>query len=145
MKTNINYLHFDMYSKKIGFYYNNHEKISSFFGIFLTILYIFASLILFIYKIILAIQRKELKVYDTNIYSKEMPIIDVDINQLYFAFGLEYPNSANRYIDESIYTVDITFLDRRKINDEFITVNQQKLEIEKCKVENFGKNYQNLL
>ena len=144
MKTNINYLHFDMYSKKIGFYYNNHEKISSFFGIFLTILYISASLILFIYKIILAIQRKELKVSDTNIYTQEMPIIDADINQLYFAFGLEYPNTANRYIDESIYTVDITFLDRRKINDEFITVYQQKLEIEKCKVENFGQNYQNL-
>ena len=144
MKTNINYLHFDLYSKKIGFYYNSHEKISSFFGIFLTILYISVSLILFLYKIVLAIQRKELKVYDTNIYSQEMPIIDVDINQLYFAFGLEYPNTANRYIDESIYTVDITFLDRRKINDEFITVYQQKLEIEKCKVENFGKNYQNL-
>ena len=144
MKTNINYIYFDMYSKKIGFYYNNHEKISSFFGFFLTILYILASLILFLYELILAFQRKNLKVYDTNIYSQEMPIIDIDIDQLYFAFGLEYPNSANRYIDESIYTVDITFLDRRKVNDEFITVNQQKLEIEKCKVENFGKNYQNL-
>jgi len=144
MKTKINYINFDMYSKKIGFYYNNHEKISSFFGLFLTILYILASFILFLYEIILVIKRKELKVYDTNIYSQEMPIIDVDIDQLYFAFGLEYPNTANRYIDESIYTVDITFLDRRKIKDEFITVNQQKLEIEKCKVENFGKDYQNL-
>jgi len=144
MKTNINYINFDMYSKKIGFYYNNHEKISSFFGFFLTILFIFASLILFLYEIIKAIKRKELKVYDTNIYSQEMPIIDIDIDQFYFAFGLEYPNTANRYIDESIYTVDITFLDRRKIKDEFITVYQQKLEIEKCKVENFGKDYQNL-
>ena len=144
MKAKISYINFDMYSKKMGFYYNNHEKISSLFGFFLTLLYIFASLILFLYEIILAIQRKELKVYDTNIYSQEMPIIDIGIDQLYFAFGLEYPNSANRYIDESIYTVDITFIDRRKIKDEFITVNQQKLEIEKCKVENFGKDYQNL-
>ena len=110
----------------------------------MTILFIFASLILFLYEIIKAIKRKELKVYDTNIYSQEMPIIDIDIDQFYFAFGLEYPNTANRYIDESIYTVDITFLDRRKIKDEFITVYQQKLEIEKCKVENFGKDYQNL-
>ena len=102
MKTNISYINFDMYSKKIGFYYNNHEKISSFFGFFLTILFIFASLILFLYEIIKAIKRKELKVYDTNIYSQEMPIIDIDIDQFYFAFGLEYPNTANRYIDESI-------------------------------------------
>ena len=35
-----------------------------------------------------AIKRKELKVYDTNIYSQEMPIIDIDIDQFYFAFGL---------------------------------------------------------
>lgn len=74
---------------------------SSFFGFFLTILFIFASLILFLYEIIKAIKRKELKVYDTNIYSQEMPIIDIDIDQFYFAFGLEYPNTANRYIDES--------------------------------------------
>ena len=104
MKSNINFWTFDIYSKKICFFYNNQEKIGSYFGLFLTLVYIFASLILFIFQIIKAIHRKELKVYDTTIYSQEMPIIDVDINQLYFAFGLEYPNTATRYIDEGIYT-----------------------------------------
>ena len=140
----VDYTNFDIYSKKICFFFNDKEKVSSLFGFLLTMLYLFVSMILFFYQLILAIQRKNLKVYDTTIYSKDMPIIDVDINQLYFAFGLEYPNTANRYIDESIYTVELTFLDKRKIEDEFVTVNERKLDFEKCDVNNFGKDYQNL-
>ena len=144
MKSNINFWTFDIYSKKICFFYNNQEKIGSYFGLFLTLVYIFASLILFIFQIIKAIHRKELKVYDTTIYSQEMPIIDVDINQLYFAFGLEYPNTATRYIDEGIYTAKITFFDKQKKEDDFKTVEEKDLEFEKCNVDNFGKDYQNL-
>ena len=145
MDFNLNIANFDIYSKKICFYYNNREKISSFFGFFLTLVYIFASLILFLFQIIRAYQRKELNVYESTIYSEEMPIIDVDINQLYFAFGLEYPNTATRYIDESIYTAKITFFDQRKINGNFENVVKQDLSFEKCNVKNFGKDYQNLL
>lgn len=135
---------FDIYSKKICFFYNNQERISSLFGLFLTLVYIFASLILFLFQVIKVIQRQELKVYDTTIYSKEMPIIDVNIDQLYFAFGLEYPNTATRYIDEGIYTAKITFFDKQKIKDDFVTVTEQDLEFEKCNVDNFGRDYQNL-
>ena len=144
MKSYFNFGTFDIYSKKICFFYNNQEKISSYFGLFLTLVYIFASLILFIMEIVKAIQKKELKVYDTTIYSKEMPIIDADINQLYFAFGLEYPNTATRYIDEGIYTARITFFDKQKKEDDFVTVEEKELEFEKCNVDNFGKDYQNL-
>ena len=144
MKVKVDYTDFDMYSKKICFFFNEREKISSLFGFLLTMLYISVSVILFFYQIILAIQRKNLKVYDTTIYSKDMPVIDVDINQLYFAFGLEYPNTANRYVDESIYTVELTFFDKRKIEDQFVTISEKKLDFEKCNVNNFGKDYQNL-
>ena len=144
IKSELDFSNFDMYSKKICFFYNNHEKISSYFGFFLTLVYIFASLILFTLEIIKAIQRKELKVYDTTIYSKDMPLIDVDINQFYFAFGLEYPKTATRYIDESIYKAKITYFDKQKIKDDFVTVVEKDLEFEKCNVDNFGKDYQNL-
>ena len=144
MESYINFGTFDIYSKKICFFYNNQEKMGSYFGFFLTLVYIFASLILFILQIIKAIQREELKVYDTTIYSQEMPIIDVDIKQFYFAFGLEYPNTATRYIDEGIYTAQITFYDKQKINDIFKDIVVKDLEFEKCNVDNFGKDYQDL-
>ena len=144
MKSKINYTNFDMYSKKIGFYFNSQEQIGSYFGLLLTVTYILVSLILFIYQIIKIIQRSELKVYDTKIYSQEMPIIDVDMNHLYFAFALEDPITSNKFIDESIYTAQIAFIDKQKINDKFETVNQKKLDFEKCNLDNFGKNYQHL-
>ena len=144
MESYINFGTFDIYSKKICFFYNNQEKIGTYFGLFLTIVYIFASIILFIFQIIRAIQRKDLKVYDTTIYSQEMPIIDVNISQFYFAFGLEYPNTAIRYIDEGIYTAKITYFDKQKINDNFATIVEKELDFEKCNVDNFGKDYQAL-
>ena len=144
MALNVIFGNFDMYSRRIGFFYKNHEKIGSYFGLFLTLIYIFASIILFIYQIINTIKRQELKVYDTTIYAQEMPSIEANIDQLYFAFALEDPLTSNRFIDESIYIAKIAFIEKAKINDEFVTVNTTNMPIERCNVENFGKNYQHL-
>ena len=144
MESKIRFEKFDMYSKNIGFFYNNHEKIGSYLGLLLTLIYIIASLVLFIFQIAKTIQRSELRVYDTNIYSQEMPVITVDLDQLYFAFALEDPLTSNRFIDESIYIAKVAFIDKIKINDELVTVNTTDLPIERCKIENFGKNYQHL-
>ena len=144
MKSNINFANLDLYSKNIGFYFNNQEKIGSYFGAILTIIYILASLLLFFYQIIIALKRKELRVYDTTIYSQEIPVIDVNINDFYFAFGLEDPITTNRFIDESIYTVQISLINKKKIKDKFVITNEKDLELEKCIVDNFGKDYQHL-
>ena len=144
MALKSNFVNYDMYSKRTSFFYNNQEKIGSYFGLFLTFIYIVASLGLFIYQIILAFERKELNVYDATIYSQQMPSIDINSSQFYFAFGLEEPSTANRFIDDSIYIPKIAFVDKIKINDEFITKEQKTLEYERCNAENFGKNYQNL-
>ena len=135
---------FDIYSKRTSFFFNNQEKISSYFGFFLTLVYILASISLFIYQIVIAIRREELNVYDSTIYAQEMPSMTVDSDQLYFAFGLEDPKTSNRFIDDSIYIPKIVFIDKIKINDEFVTAEQRTLEYEKCNVEKFGENYQHL-
>ena len=144
MESKISLGKYDMYSKRIGFFFNKYEKIGSYFGLLLTLTYICASIILFIFQIIGVLKRNELKVYDTTIYAQEIPMIEVDINQLYFAFALEDPLTTNRFIDEGIYTAKVAFIEKAKKNDEFVTVNTTFLDIEKCNVENFGKNYQHL-
>ena len=111
---------------------------------FLTFLYIIISLLLFINQIILILNRGELKVYDTTMYAQEMPSIEIDSNNFYFAFGLEDPKTSDRFIDDSIYVPKIMYIDKVKVNDELKTVDQKVLEFEKCKVENFGENFQNL-
>ena len=138
------FLNFDIYSKKIGFFYKNKEKIGSYFGVFLTLLYIIISIILFISELFRAFQRKELKVYDTTIYSQKMPSIDVDLNKLYFAFALEHPKTTSRFIDESIYTAQVAFIDKRKVGDQLETYETRYLDFEPCILENFGQDYRNL-
>ena len=59
MALKIHLTSYDMYSKRTSFFYKNYEKIGSYFGLFLTLLYIAASTGLFIHHIILAFQRKE--------------------------------------------------------------------------------------
>ena len=140
----INYLYFDMYSKRASFFFNNQEKIGSYFGLFLTILYIIFLLLLFFYNLILTVKRKEIKVYDSSIYAQKMPSITINSDNLYFAFGVEHPKTNLRFIDETIYYPQILFIDRVKQNGEFKTITKKVLDVERCKEENFGKNYQHL-
>ena len=144
MSLNITLLSLDIYSRRIGFFYNNKNRISSYCGLFLTFLYIFASLVLFIYYLIITTNRKEIRVYDSTLYSKEMPVIDINKNYFYFAFGLEDPDTLNRFVDESIYITEVVYIDRAKIDGEFVTINKMTLPLEKCQEGTFGKEYQNL-
>ena len=138
----IDYLYFDMYSRRASFFFNNKEKIGSYFGLFLTILYIFFLFLLFVYSLIYTFKRKEIKVYDSSIYAQKMPTITINSDNLYFAFGVEHPLTNLRFIDETIYYPQILFIDRIKENGEFKTITKRVLDVERCKEENFGKNYQ---
>jgi hypothetical protein len=144
MVSRFNCPSFDIYSKRISFFFNNHEKIGSFSGYFLTLTFIIISIVLFAYQIAQTIQRNELVVYDSTMYGNEMPSIEINSDQLYFAFGLEEPSTSNRFIDDRIYFPKIVFVDKIKINDELVTANQVTLDYEKCNVEKFGENYQHL-
>ena len=144
MTTKFNYFFFDLYSKRAGFFYKNNEKIGSLFGLLLSFIFVVASIALLIHNFILTINRNEVKVYDTSIYAQEMPFVNVNSNNLYFAFGIEDPINSLRYIDETIYYPQILFIDRIKIDGRFVTTTKKILEYERCKEENFGKNYQHL-
>ena len=137
-----NLLYFDIYSKRISFFYNKKEKISSIFGLLLTITYILFSIILFIYYLVIIIHKKELKVYDSTVYSKETPSLNANSTHIYFAFGIENSSSSIRFIDETIYYPQILYIDRVKRNGEFYTAYKEELPYERCDQENFGESYQ---
>ena len=144
MESKTNYFFFDIYSKRASFFYNNHEKIGSCFGCFLTIVYILASLSLLYYYLAKVFNRSEFKVYDTTIYNQGMPNITIDSNELYFAFGLENSIHSRRFIDETIYYPQILFINQIKENGGFKTIEEKELAYERCKEENFGVKYQSL-
>ena len=52
-----NFLYFDIYSKRIGFFFNNREKIGTVLGFFLTMMYIFITIAFFVTNLISIIKR----------------------------------------------------------------------------------------
>ena len=140
--NSINFLYFDIYSKRITFFYDNKEKISSYFGLTLTLVYILASLVLFIYYLVITIGRKEMNVYESTIYSEEAPSLHADRNLVYFAFGIEDKTTSSRFIDETIYYPQILFIQRAKRDGKFFTISSQELLYERCNEKKFGEHYQ---
>ena len=139
------FMDFDMYSQKMGFFYKNKDKISSKFGIFLTIVYIIISLGLFIFYTVQTIKRTNIKVHDSTMYLKELSKLNIDQNLFYFAFGIEDPETSTRFIDETIYYPRVTFFEKIKEGSELTTIEERELEVERCKQEKFGDKYQSLI
>ena len=140
----LNYLDFDIYSRRISFFYKNKEKMGSSFGFILTILYAIISIILFLIYFIKTIKRDEVSTSIFTIYPSDIPSINLNNNIFYLAFGLEIPNKLNRFIDETIYYPKVSYIERIKENGVFITKSEKLLDFERCDGENFGKNYQHL-
>ena len=136
----------DIFGNRLGLFYKNKEKITSYFGFLITCLYIFISLGIFLYYTIQTIKHVDLTVNDSTIYSKDVPSIDLNNSDLlYFAFAVEEPITAARFIDETIYTVKAIFYDGVKNeNGVFETKELRDLKIERCNQIKFGENYQHL-
>ena len=131
----------------MGLFYNGSEKIGSAFGLTLSIIYILASLFIFIYYTISILRKEDLQVNDSTEYSKDVPYINLNNSDLfYFAFGVENAENASRFVDETIYRARAVYYYGKKNTSggAFNTIEYRDLNIEKCKVEKFGKDYQHL-
>jgi hypothetical protein len=136
----------DIYAKKLGLFHKKKEKISSYLGFVLTLLYVTISLTIFIIYTVQTFKHADLQSNDSTIYSQEVPNINLNNSDLlYFAFAVEIPSSAARFIDETIYTVKAVYYDSTKNEDGvFAEKELRELKVERCKQEKFGKNYQHL-
>ena len=144
LKEKINYLDFDIYSRRISFFYKNKEKIGSSLGIVLTFLYAMISITLFLYYFIRTIRKDEVTPSDSTIYPSTIPSFDINKNTFYLAFGLEHPTKFIRFIDEKIYYPEVLFVQRNKESGQFVKKEETILSIERCDVSKFGEEYQNL-
>jgi len=144
-KANFNLVDFDIYAKRVGFFFENKEKLGTKFGFCLTILYVSISFSLFIFYTTITMKRTEIKVHDSTIYLKDSPDLNINPEMFYFAFGVENPMTNTRFIDETIYTVKVKLYERVKDGSTLKTIKEKILDVERCKQEKFGEIYQKLL
>ena len=138
-------LDFDIYSRRISFFYQSKEKLGSTFGFILTLLYVVLSIILFFIYFIKTVKREEVTASDSTIYPEGIPAIEINRDRLYLAFGLEHPTKMTRFIDERIYYPEVIFVERVKENGELIKRTETVLKLERCSKSKFGEKYQILL
>lgn len=140
-----NLIDFDIYAKRVGFFFENKEKLGTRLGFCLTILYVSISFGLFIFYTTLTIKRTEIKVHDSTMYLKDSSDLNINPELFYFAFGVENPLTNTRFIDETIYTVKVKLYERVKDGSSLKTIEEKILDVERCKQEKFGEIYQKLL
>ena len=144
-KEKLNFLDFDIYSRRISFYYRNKEKFGSVFGFILTMSYIVISLIIFLIYFIKTLKREEVTSSDSSIYTNEIPSININKELFYFAFGLDDPIKNESFIDERIYYPEVLYIEEIRKNGQFIKQSETILDIEKCNYKKFGEQYEKLL
>ena len=146
MSSNINFQlkDLDIYSNKIGLFYNNKENLSSYFGLILTCLYSLSLVGLFTYYTNEAIKKRNLKVYSSDQYPEGTPSINLNNDIFYFAFGVEDPIHTTVYINETIYYPEVVYHDSVKENNQWRNKVKKKLELEKCNISKFSEGHQKL-
>ena len=79
--------------------------------------------------------------YDTFTYAEEPPSVKITKENFYGGFALEDPNTYDVFIDEGVYIPKAYFKKAERKGDIF-DWQIIELELERCKVENFGSLYQ---
>ena len=133
----------DMFGKEPELYYKTRPKKTSWIGRILSISFVFIYFAFFIYKFIKMLRRVDVTFYDTFTYASSPPIVPITHENFYIAFALEDPNSYDPFINEGVYYPKAAFK-RAEMKGEQFEWEVVPLEVEKCNLNKFGKNYQNL-
>ena len=126
----------DLFGKEPEFYFKGKPKKSSWVGIILTIIYITVYIAFLIYKVIRMLRRVDVTFYDTYSY-RDFPSIRLTKENFYGAFWMGYR------IDETLYYPKVEFKSGKKINEVFNWTTVE-LDVERCKLENFGSKYKDI-
>ena len=140
----INYLilkDLDMFGKEPSLFYKGRTKKTSVLGNILSFSFILLYFVLFLYKLIRMIKKLDISFYDTYTYEIEPPAMKLSSNNFYGGFALEHPITYDVFIDEGIY-IPKAYFKRAERQGENFDWQVTELELERCKLENFGSIYQ---
>ena len=130
-----------MFGKEPEFYYKGRPKKTSWMGRILSILFVLIYFGFLLYKVIRMWQKRDVTFYDAFTYAKEPSKVKITNDNFYGGFSLEDPVTYEPFIDESVYIPKAYFKRAEMKGDKFIW-DVIELELEPCKLEKFGSNYQ---
>ena len=132
----------DMFGKTPEFYYKKTPKKTTLVGRIFTVLYFTAYIGFFIFKLIKMLEREDVTFYDTFAFTGEIPSIHLNNDNFYGGFGILGP-TGDPMVNEQIYHASTIFWSGKKINNAWVW-DYKIIELERCKIEKFGKKYQHM-
>ena len=127
---------FDLFGKQPEMYYRGKSKLASTLGIVLTIIYIILYITFLIYKLVRMAKRVDVTFYDSYTFNG-LPSITLTNNEFYGAF------SMGGITDERLYHISVTHVTEYYEDGEKKS-KTSNLDIEKCQLEWFGPDYQEI-
>ena len=90
-----------------------------------------------IYKLVRMIKRIDVTFYDSYTFIG-LPSITLTNNDFYGAFGM------GGIVDERMYYLTLDYVRQKRVNGQFVDDGSVRLDTEICKLERFGKDYQEI-
>ena len=137
----------DLFGKQIELYYKGKNKRASLIGIIFTILYLIIYLSFFLYLFIAMIKKTNVNFYDTIKVSDKPPFMQLNNEMLYLGICIKHPITKKCFIDQSIYTINVTYASAKKVEDldfEWKWDYDTNIPTEECQLSKFGSNYQEI-
>ena len=106
-------------------------------GIILTIIYIVLYVAFLLYKLIRMFKRIDVTFYDSYTFIR-LPSINLTNNEFFGAFGM------GGIVDERMYYLTLDYVRQKRVNGQFVDDGSIRLDTEICKLERFGKDYQEI-
>ena len=133
----------DLYGKKPEFYFKGKPDKTTWIGRIITFLYILIYIGFLAYRLNRMIKRLDVKFYDTNAYTGEIPSIQLNNDIFYGAFAFNIPGTDTPYLDDRIYTISAKFVNQAKVNGQW-EKNETDIIFKRCELSDFGSKYQNI-
>ena len=133
----------DMFGKEPELYYKTRPKKTSWIGRILSFAFVLIYFAFFIYKLVKMLKRVDVTFYDTFTYAPSPPQVPITHENFYVAFALEDPETYSPFINEGVYYPKAYFK-RAEMKGEEFEWEVVEIEVEKCILSKFGKNYQEL-
>ena len=129
---------FDLFGKSPELYYKGKSKKSSLLGIIFTVIYIVIYIAFLIYKLVRMFKRVDVTFYDSYVF-QGIPSIKLTNNEFYGALGM-----FGGY-DPAFVRIEVHYVRKEKINGNLETIEDIPLELEQCRQEWFGSEYQHII
>ena len=129
---------FDLFGKSPELYYKGKSKKSSLLGIILTVIYIIIYIAFLIYKLVRMFKRVDVTFYDSYVF-QGIPSIKLTNNEFYGALGM-----FGGY-NPAFVRIEVHYVRQEKINGNLETIEDIPLELEQCRQEWFGSEYQHII